>query len=179
MNTFRKASVRVLAGTSLLVATVTIAGALQIGPAIKLGNGRLTIEPSSSGIQLPAPARSLLPVPPPAGSVWSTGIKIDVGDLGRTIARPFEQTAKSLKDPFGYKQKAEEMENGAIQAANAAMKNFQQWVDGWMATLGKVGIFLLGLFMGLLALLIRRRAPQAAPVAKQAANQKRARLKRA
>lgn len=180
MSTFRKATVGVLVGTSLIatIATVTVAGAIQIGPLIKLGNGHLTIEPSSSGIQLPAPT-SVLPLPVPAGAVLSTGIKIDLGDLGRTIAHPFEELGKSAKDPFGYKKKAEEMESGAVQAANAALKNFQQWVDGWMATLGKIGAFVLGLVMGLLALLIRRRAPETAPAAKQTAKQKQLRLKRA
>jgi hypothetical protein len=135
----------------MIAGSITIASALQIGPVIKVGGGNFTIQPSSSGIQFP----SVIPQPPP--------LRVNLGELGRTIARPFEQWAQSMMDPFGYKKKAQEMEDQAVRT----FTNFQQWFDAWMTTFGKVGTFLLGLAMGLVVILVRRRPPQEALVTRR------------
>jgi hypothetical protein len=142
MSKIRKLSVCVVALSSWVLFSAGIANAIQIGPVIKMdSHGHLTVEEHS------------LPAPIQPQNIRGLPIKIDLPALGRAIAHPFEQFANSVKDPFGYKKKAQEMENQALESVNAT----EQWVDGWMATLGKIGALVLGVVMAFAAFLFRQR----------------------
>jgi hypothetical protein len=83
--------------------------------------------------------------------------------VGPAIARPFEQTAQSIKDPWGWQKRTERWENDAVQTANkgidAAAALGHQAID----VIDKQLQFAIGaltgvMLTGILAFFFRRRS---------------------
>jgi hypothetical protein len=112
-----------------LCASFSYAQAIQIGPEIRTDGGGLHIGGTDIGGSAP------------------------LRPLGLDIARPFEEVAKSIKDPFGYKQKAQEMEDQAIAAAQSTYASIVK--EAHFVTIAVC----LTLGFGFATLLFRRRNP--------------------
>lgn len=57
------------------------------------------------------------------------GLK-DTGDaIGPVIARPFEETAKSIKDPWGWQKRTERWKNEGLAAAEKAKKDALEFAN--------------------------------------------------
>jgi hypothetical protein len=89
------------------------------------------------------------------------GLVTSVNDLGKIIARPFEELGKSIKDPWGWQKKAGEWYNGgmalAATATAAALAAFKQFIAAFC--------LVFGFGFGVIAYAIaRRRTPAARPI---------------
>jgi hypothetical protein len=129
---------RALIVTITLFASSTYALAIQIGPEIRTDGGGLHIGGTNIGGSAP------------------------LRPLGQAIARPFEETAKSIKDPWGYKQKAQEMEDQAIAVAQSTYASIVKEVH--FVTIAVC----LTLGFGFATLLFRRRSRPARQVRRSA-----------
>ncbi len=158
MSTFSSVTARVFFLIAVLIGISTIANAMQIGP-------RLTWDKHGPGIGGYKPLERPIPDKP------LDGVKVSVNDLGKglerfgkaigpVIARPFEQFFQSLKDPWGWKKKAQEFYDGAMTFANkallAAIDAFNRFTSLFCLT--------IGFGFGVLSLAIaRRRSPAKTP----------------
>lgn len=97
------------------------------------------------------------------------GLKQGLSDTGQAvekagpvIARPFEQTAQSIKDPWGWQKRTERWKNEGLAAAEQAKKDALDFADKALAAATKetriaIGSFTLVSVLAIAAFFFRRR----------------------
>ena len=85
--------------------------------------------------------------------------------VGPVIARPFEQTAQSIKDPWGWQKRTERWKDEGLAAAEKAKKDALDFADRALAAATKETRIAIGALTGtsilaIAAYFFRRRAPR-------------------
>ena len=85
--------------------------------------------------------------------------------VGPVIARPFEETAKSIKDPWGWQKRTERWKDEGLAAAEKAKKDALDFADKVLAAATKEMRIAIGALTGVSILAIaayffRRRTPR-------------------